>query len=199
MADSRPPLDKDISPRDFEEFYWLKKELHSFCKAEGLPSTGSKRELATRILSYLKTGEKPKRYSSKTSRPRSRFDWSKEVLSPATIITDNYSNTENVRSFFTHHIGPGFRFRVPFMRWMKDNTGKTLGDAMEAWQVIEQSLKSGSKEIAPQFEYNRYLRDFCQDNPDLSRDIGIKLWKIKKQRRGSNAYEQSDLDFLSDQ
>jgi len=49
------------------------------------------------------------------------------------------------------------------------------------------------KEIAPQFEYNTYIRDFTKDNPDKNRSEAIKYWKIKKSKRGDNKYSKSDL------
>ncbi len=85
-----------------------------------------------------------------------------------------------------------------FMNWMKANAGKTLGDAIEEWKRLEAEKKANTKpkDIAPQFEYNRYLRDFLADNPHADRALGIKLWKIKRNRRGDNVYRPSDLKLL---
>lgn len=195
--ETRPPLSREISAKDFKDFYWLKKELQEFCKKEGLRQSGSKVEIANRILHYLTTGKSPQVVNKKLAK-RSTFDWSTGALSPSTIITDNYKNSENVRSFFTEQIGKPFKFNVKFMNWMKANQGKTLGDAIVAWRKIKQEKKAriAPKEIAPQFEYNRYLRDFLADNPGKSRKEGIELWKIKRSLRGPNEYEQSDLNLL---
>lgn len=196
--DKRPPLNKKISVKDFRDFYWLKEELIAFCKTTALKRTGSKIELANRIEHYLKTGEK------ETSKPKqlkqSKFDWNIELLSLQTVITDNYKNTENVRQFFINEIGTSFKFNVVFMNWMKNNTGKTLQEAVHAWEKIRHEKKSNKrpKNIAPQFEYNTYLRDFLADNPDKNRSIGITLWKIKKSMRGDNVYDKSDLKLLTD-
>ncbi|MGB0863720.1 MAG: hypothetical protein ACPGXZ_12435, partial [Saprospiraceae bacterium] len=82
---------------------------------------------------------------------------------------------------------------------MKLNHGKTLEDALEEWSRIKIEKKNIKvKNIEPQFEYNTYLRDFMADNPNLKRDLGIKLWKIKRSIRGNNRYEKADLIFLTE-
>ena len=196
--DKRPDLDKNIALKDFREFYWLKEELLAFCRIEGLHQSGGKLAVTERIDHYLRTGEKllPARKPATTG--KSGFDWQTAELTTATIITDNYRNTRNVRKFFEEQIGKRFRFNVKFMNWMKSNAGKTLHEAVAAWLEIEQEKKSGKlpKEIPPQLEYNRYLRDFLADNPGKSRDIGIRLWKIKKKMRGDNIYRKTDFKLL---
>jgi len=195
--DLRPPLNTHISPKDFREFYWLKKELMAFCKQEGLRTSGSKTEITERIIHFLETGKKETYVS--TSKPSSTFDWQQEALSLETVITDNYKNTENVRNFFEQELGKGFKFNVKFMNWMKSHVGKTLQEATEAWKKIKMEDKTSKrpKEIAPQFEYNRYLRDFLADNPQLTREVGIELWKIKRSLRGDNVYRKEDLAYLT--
>lgn len=196
--DNRPILNKSISTKDFQDFYWLKKELSKFCKEESLGSTGSKVELSNRILLYLKTGKTQIVTPKKKVKPNSMFDWHKESLRLNTIITDNYKNTQNARRFFIDQIGNHFKFNVKFMNWMKSNSGKTLKDAVNAWKriKIESKNSSGKKDIAAQFEYNKYLRDFLAANPNSNRAIGIRLWNIKKTRRGDNVYRSDDLELI---
>ena len=62
------------------------------------------------------------------------FDWHSSPLFSHTIITADYRNTQNVRRFFKSQIGDGFTFDRPFMSWMLDNAGKTLGDAVDEWR-----------------------------------------------------------------
>ena len=82
-------------------------------------------------------------------------------------------------------IGSHYRVNVAFLSWTKANIGKTLGDAIEAWKMIIETKKNhtGEKEIGSQFEYNTYIRDFLKDNPELSREVAIKYWKIKREKR----------------
>ena len=193
----RPPLQKKISIDDFKNFYWLKKELTDFCKKENLSTQGGKIEITKRIEHFLKTGEHLSPISTST-KSKSSFDWKNSTLHLQTIISDNYKNTENVRTFFQKEIGTSFKFNVKFMNWMKANVGKTLEDAIDAYKNLAKLEKNRTapKEIAPQFEYNTYLRDALADNSNLKRKDAIALWKIKKSMRGDNKYRKSDLNFL---
>ena len=195
--DKRPELDNNIKIDDFIDFYWLKEELINFCRIEGLEKQGGKIELADRIIKYLKTGIKAKKTENRKSKSNSKFDWNNEELTLQTIITDNYKNTENARAFFTDKIGKEFKFNVKFMNWMKCNVGLTLDNAVNVWNdfKIEKKNDKSPKEIAPQFEYNRYIRDFLKDNPDKTKKVAIKYWKIKKTIRGNNKYEKLDLEM----
>lgn len=51
---------------------------------------------------------------------------------------------------------------VPFQRWLKENAGRTYGEAIEAYKEIMRRKSRGdaTEEIGVQFEYNRYVRDF---------------------------------------
>ncbi len=53
----RPPLTKSISLEDFQNYYWLKAELQTFCRENGLPASGSKIEITDCISHYLTTGK----------------------------------------------------------------------------------------------------------------------------------------------
>ncbi len=81
------------------------------------------------------------------------------------------------------------------MNWMKRATGKNLGDAVNKWlEIKKETSKANSKKIiAPQFEYNTYIRDFMEGNPNKTLQDAIKCWKIKKANPGDNKYAQTDL------
>ncbi|MGL4908982.1 MAG: DUF6434 domain-containing protein [Bacteroidales bacterium] len=194
MSNQRPKLDKDILPKDFKDFYWLKQELVLFCKENNISSYGGKINIANRIYHFLETGER-KESINKLGKPHSNFDWNVERLTLETIITDNYKNTENVRAFLTTEIGRHFKFNVLFMNWMKQNNGKTLKDAVIEWKRIYFLKKSKSYEskIDAQFEYNTYMRDFLKDNPNMSTNDVSKYWMLKREIRGSKKYTKEDL------
>ncbi len=192
----KPILNKEISLEDFNDFYWLKEELIQFCRTMGISSTGGKIEIANRIRIYLSTGKIVKQVKN-THKITSKFDWANEVLTKNTVITDSYKNGENVRNFFIQEIGSHFKFNVIFMKWMKENIGKTLGDAIIEWKRIEALKKDRNyvSEISPQFEYNRYMRAFLKDNPNLSSKEAMKFWKLKSAQRGSIEYDKKDLEL----
>ncbi len=192
----RPNLDKKISLKDFNEFYWLKKELVDLGRTIGISTSGGKIEIADRIRDYLSTGKVTK-IETKKIKITSKFSWNNETLTRDTIITDNYKNGEKARSFFVREIGSHFAFNVIFMKWIKENVGKNLGDAIAEWNRIYdmKNDKNYVSEIDPQFEYNRYMRAFLNDNPELSSKDAMKFWKLKRSQRGTNEYDRKDLEL----
>ena len=192
---NRPELTEKLSLEDFTGFYWLEQELTAFCRIIGINSTGGKIEIANRIKTFLETGDVSNLKTGINKQATSNFDWNKELLSLNTVITDNYKSTENVRTFFVTHIGSHFRFTVDFMKWAKQNEGKTLAEAIAEWnrQKDIKKDKSFKTDIAPQFEYNRYMRAFLADNPGKTTKDAMKFWKLKRALRGDNNYSKSDL------
>ena len=194
----RPLLDDGIKPADLRDFYWMKAELIEWCRRRGLPSGGGKLELIEQMTRFIETDDKGKEPGRKKKPPQDRFDWAGAPLSESTPITSDYRATRNVRAFFEDRLGKSFRINVPFTSWMRANPGKTMGDALLAWKRLkdEQARRTGPKEIAPQFEYNRYIRAFMADNPDRSRSEAVECWMEKKQRKGARVYHRDDLAFL---
>ncbi|MEO0493613.1 MAG: DUF6434 domain-containing protein [Actinomycetota bacterium] len=197
MSDTRPDLAAISDPAVFTDWYWLKAELIDHCRAVGLSATGSKAELTERIAHLMATGER----LGPTRRPRSTsdVDWARAALTPETVITDSYRNGPNVRRFFEAELGPAFSFTIEFMAWMKANVGRTLGDATAEWRAIDARRRAGEKaEIPAGNQFNRYVRDFFDANPDRSMDDARACWAAKRNRPGHNRYESADLDVLAD-
>lgn len=195
--EERPLLNREITVQNFRDFYWYKEELVEFCRDENLDKSGGKIELADRIEKYINTGRRESR-QKKVVKKLSQFDWNTTNLTEGTLVTDNYKNTENVRVFFKEKIGNRFKFNVKFMDWMKTAQGKTLGNAVEKWLEIANQIGADNspKKIAPQFEYNTYIRDFLKENPTKGRKAAIECWKIRKLMRGDNKYRKMDLELI---
>jgi len=193
--DKRPKLNKKIIVGDFKDFYWLKKELVSFCREIGINSSGGKIEIADRISEYLKTGKVIK----KTATKKLKLPKSVEPITKDTIIGIEYRSYREKKDFLKSIIGKQFHFTAHLLDYFKQNAGKkSYSDFIDEWYK-EQELKKDPifiKEIAPQFEYNTYIRDFTKDNPNKTRKEAIKYWKIKKSLRGDNKYNKSDLELL---
>lgn len=62
------------------------------------------------------------------------FDWHSDTITRNTSVTANYMNTQNVRRFLKSQCGEAFVFDRAFMRWIKDGTGKTMGEVADEWQ-----------------------------------------------------------------
>lgn len=191
--DARVALTPRTSVRDFRDFYWLKEELERFCRVHGLPTAGGKRELADRIERFLRTGERPARASPGRSSGGGRSPKA-PVLGPLSLATRapaGFRCSQEARAFFERHLGPSFRFTVTLQRFIKDHPGVTFGEIAEEWQRQEAARKAGVRpEIAPQFEYNRFTRDFFADprNQGKTREECLEAWRRTRARRGDHSY-----------
>lgn len=135
----RPPLTKSTSLEDFQNYYWLKTELQTFCREHDLPASGSKIEITERISHYLTTGKILKNCSHQKV---SKASLSYKDLSLQTIITENHRCSEDVRAFFKEKIGANFRFTVALQKFFKENIGKTYEDTMTFWYEENERKKN---------------------------------------------------------
>ena len=183
----RPDLDRNLDSKMFRDYYYLKEELVSFCRENGIPASGGKSEIADRIAFFLDTG---KVLLPSVKRKRAATI---SVISEDTEIEADFVCSEKHRAFFKEHIGNGFSFNVAFQKWLKSNAGKTYKEAIAAYYQILEEKKNKKATIDKQFEYNTYICDFFADNKGKSLEEAIKCWKFKKQLKGHNRYERADL------
>ena len=43
---------------------------------------------------------------------------------------------QDLRAFFEQYLGEGFRFKVEFQSWLRENAGLTFRDAVEAYPLL---------------------------------------------------------------
>ncbi len=194
MKKERPVLDEKISVQDFKDFYWLKEELIKFCRKTGISYTGGKIEISNRIITYLETGKITK---IKKARQK-KLPKPTKPLTLETAIGVDYRTYKEKKEFLQSVIGKEFHFTIHLLDFFKQNVGKkTYGDIVKEWYK-EQDKKNDPnfvKEIAPQFEYNKYIRDFMKANPNMTRKDAIKYWKLKKTMPGDNKYSEKDFEL----
>lgn len=182
----RPELVRGMNPETFREYYYLKEELVSFCRLEGIPTAGNKKDLTERIYCYISSGEvKNIKKKTKSNIPKS--------ITVNTVIEENITCSEVHREFFKSELGKQFKFKVAFQKWLKNNAGKKYSEAIKVYPEI---ASKKTEKIDSQFEYNTYIRDFFLENPDLTLKDAIKCWKLKKSKPGHNQYEKKDLKVI---
>ncbi|PEX83646.1 DUF6434 domain-containing protein [Bacillus cereus] len=185
----RPSLTKTMPLEDFQDYYWLKAELQTFCREHNLPASGSKIEITERISHYLTTGKILKNSSHQKV---SKASLSYKDLSLQTIITEHHRCSEDIRAFFKEKIGANFRFTVALQKFFKENVGKTYEDAITFWHEENKRKKDPTYKttIGTQFEYNRFTRAFFEDpyNKGKSKADAIAAWNEIKAKPGSNDY-----------
>lgn len=190
---ARPVLQPTTAIADFRAFYWLKRELVAFCRAYGLSTSGSKQELSARIDTFLATGDASTPAPRQAARPQAM----PAVFSRQTVIEPGWRCSDALRAFFIHEIGPHFHFNQVMRSFIANEAGKTLEDAITAWQAARESREP--TDIAPQFEYNRHMRAFFQANPGKTRQAAIAAWNAQKAQRKSIADADESAHTSSDE
>jgi SAP domain-containing new25/Domain of unknown function (DUF6434) len=114
----------------------LKEELQSFCRTEGLSTSGSKTKITHRIETYLETGE----FLKITRKTRGTKKEASKELSLDTVITENHRCSQEVRSFFKTII-PNFHFSIYIQSFINANVGRMYRDVVEAWYEDEERRK----------------------------------------------------------
>ncbi len=69
------------------------------------------------------------------------LDWHSAPLTDTTVIDGTYRNTQNVRRYFKSRLGDDFNMNRPFMAWLKDHPGETLGTACDVWRSMGRAEK----------------------------------------------------------
>nr|WP_106779145.1 DUF6434 domain-containing protein [Lysinibacillus timonensis] len=185
----RPELKQDLDVQDFRNYYWLKEELQTFCRENGLSASGSKIEITGRIEAFLQTGEIQKPLMKRKS---SSNEGILTDLNLDTVITENHRCSQTVRAFLKSEI-PKFHFSTYIQNYFRENVGKTYRDVVKAWYEEEERKTNSSykKQIGPQFEYNHFIRDYFADpnNKSKTREDAINAWNKIKKLPGSNKYK----------
>ena len=195
MPENRPPIDTITTGAELRRWYWLKSDLVGRARDLGVVSSGQKFAVLERLAHFLDTGEKARPQRIKAA---SAFDWHAEPLDDATVLTDSYRNSQNVRRYFKSRVGEGFKFNIEFMAWLKANTGRTLGEACEEYRAMKarEAAPGFESKIADHNQFNQYTRDFLADNPDAGMDAVRKYWALKSalpSDTGRHVYARSDL------
>lgn len=197
--EGRPDIATINTGAELRRWYWLKEDLVARARSLGIKTTGGKFLILDRLAHYLDTGDTQFPGDKKT-KPASKFDWHKEDLTPHTVITDSYKNTQNVRRFFKSQLGDSFKFNIEFMAWMKANTGKTLADSCDAYRAmkVREAAPEFQSKIADHNQFNQYTRDFLADNSEMGMAEVRKFWALKTalpSDDGRHVYHRSDLDL----
>lgn len=53
------------------------------------------------------------------------------------VIPHSVVCSQELRAFFERYLGSSFHFKVSFQKWLHSNAGKTYGEAVEAYRILE--------------------------------------------------------------
>lgn len=172
----RPPLTPALGGAEFLRWYWLKEELAGFARSLGQKATGSKALLTQRIAAAL--DGRP--FAEPASPKQRQGPQLTEPLSGSMPIPAGQRCSQAVRRWMSGQLGAGFHFDAAMRGFFAGVDGtQTLQDAVDHWRATR---TAGSREIDPQFEYNRFTRTWHTANPNGTREEVLAAWQVYRSR-----------------
>ena len=186
----RPRLVVNIDPNIFREHQYQKEELISFCVKNGLQTHGTETELVERIFIFLTTGVRMVKEHGKK-----KMLTIPEITSEM-MIEEDVIFTERMRRFYHEHLGRSFWFHPEFQSWMRSNPGRTYGDGIAAYRMLEEERNIKRNARVEELDHIAYVKEFLADNPDMTEKDAERCWEHRRRIPGSKLYERNDLSAL---
>ena len=165
-----------LTGAELKRWYWLRSELADLARQIGISPLGSKEELTCRLALALDGVPVPVPDPSRRRTPGRQLAGSVDL---ATVIPVGQLSSQLLREFFQAQIGSRFRFDGAMRAFIANNPGQTLGDAVAYWYT---SRSREQKPIEPQFELNRFTRQWHLDHPGGSRVELLQAWSAYHSR-----------------
>lgn len=166
----RPALHSGMHPDEFRRWYYLKAELTGFARQLGLATSGSKCVVTARIDSALAGDDAPRDDIRREGRGGPQL---RRPVSRASVIPAGQRCSQVLREFFREEVGATFRFDASMREFVANGTGRTLGEAVDHWWTTR---GRGGAPIGPQFELNRFTRQWWRANLGGTRDELRAAW-----------------------
>jgi SAP domain-containing new25/Domain of unknown function (DUF6434) len=177
VSSVRPPLAPALSSREFQRWYWMKRELVDFARQEAMSSTGDKPTLTKRIVVFLDGADLNQPTAATKTR---RATVSRRLPAPLTVDTvlgPKQASSQQLRAFFVSTVGPRFSYDIHMRTFLASDREKTLGEAVEHWHASRNSVKP---ETLPQLELVRFMKAWHLQNPVATQKECREAWKLYK-------------------
>jgi hypothetical protein len=145
------------------------------CRLLGVSTTGSKPELTARVAAALDGRTIP------TAAARRRAAAMPDHFSLRTRIGHGWRCNPALGAFLRQHAGPRFRFNAAVRDFVHTQVGAPVSAILDCYRA---SVAPGAprRELPPQLEYNRHMREFAQAHPGASRQEMMAAWEARKAR-----------------
>lgn len=184
--------------------YFLEAELIEASTTLGLPATGQRHEIITRIYRYLTTPES----SSHMILPQvsmARPGMSYPLRKDTPILKGSFRTNTATKNFLQKLAGPNFYFSAFGQEWIvqqwQKGTPPTYESFARYWKG-EQAQRAQVKETPPEdWAYHTFEQQFVLKNPAATKEELATAWNNlrQKQRALANEYIQSAQKISSSQ
>ncbi|MCG6498296.1 DUF6434 domain-containing protein [Kitasatospora sp. A2-31] len=171
VAESRPPLTAALTGAELQRWYWTLEELTALARAMGVARSGGKTVLTARLVAALDGLPLP-------AAPARRRPAAAQLAGPVdgdTVIPPGQRCSQVLRTYFVEAIGPGFHFDAFMRDFIARSAGRSLADAVAHWHATRPDA-ARPREIAEQFEFNRFTVAWHRRNPAGTRAQAREAW-----------------------
>lgn len=176
---------EDITTLQNSLYYLHVSELKSYCEKLALSTKGNKIALISRIIYFLKTGEKlevPRYPAVSLAKVRKTT----ELMADALMLKGAYRNDLKTRLFFKKLIGAHFHFTafgIDWLeeRWMEGNP-PTYQEFADMWQKEYIYRKEHGSTPKEEWAYIRFVKSYLNENLQASRNEILSSWEIERAR-----------------
>ncbi len=168
---SRPAV-SDVSDQEtLLRWYWLRDELVVIARRLGVGVHCGKVELTARIAAHLSRLPPPSEDPVAV-----RHDRLPATLTGDTVIEPGQRCTQALREWLAARVGEALRFDGP-MRTAVSEGGITLDGLVGVWRATR---RRSDDDIAPQFEFNRFSRQWHSEHPGGLREDMLRVWRAHR-------------------
>lgn len=169
-------------------YYFHVHELKEVCDRFQLSSSGKKKDLILRLLSFFKSGKKQELMDFPDSSKAHKGE--KYPLQPKTkILIGAYKNDLNTRMFFKKLIGDHFHFTAFGIDWINERWAKgdppTYQEFASFWEKEYESRKIRKATPKKEWAYLNFIQRYSKEHPEFSKAQVIDAWKLER-----NSYVQ---------
>ena len=175
-------------------YYFHVHELKETCNRFQLSSSGKKKDLILRLLSYFKSGKKQELMDFPNSSKAHKGE--NYPLQPKTkILMGAYKNDLNTRMFFKKLIGDHFHFTAFGIDWINERWAKgdppTYQEFASFWENEYESRKIRKATPKKEWAYLNFIHRYSKEHPEFSKTQVVEAWKLER-----NSYVQQSKMIL---
>lgn len=207
FPDPRPKFSSHLSVQQFLAYYWYKNELAAICRQLGLEAAGTKAELQSRVVNFLRSGKIPKRSRRAHFSQIRKATTAKRAISLATrLIPEGFKFNHAARAFFAKYYKvKKFHFTKEMVAALRGAEKRgalemTVADLMAIYERKEISKKKTTRQTAEEktAQWNNFVRDFSRDPRTRGMAkwmrVAALLWRQVRDRPGEKIYSPQLLE-----
>jgi hypothetical protein len=169
----------DLTPDEFNCWYWTVRELRAFLGSVGVRQAGTKSTLMARVrlvLAGVRPGDEAWSDGGRgANKVRLAGPFSRRTTFAGGVVL-----TRELREWFEAEVGGGFRANAALRDFLASGGDRTLGEAVDAYVAGQGERRA----VGTQFEWNRFAGEYVDKHPGCSpAELRAAWWTHRNLRR----------------